>query len=225
MNWAGKHQAGQEGYEFHFGGTGFSDFFESLFGEGRFGQGRTGRTHVPTKGEDIEGDIMITLDEAFHGSTRSITVRKSQGSEETYKIKIPAGVESGSRIRLGGKGEAGSGRAEAGDLYLRVRVAPHPYFRLEGPDLIYDLELSPWEAVLGNAINFPTLDQTLKLKIPPGTQNGQRFRLRGQGFPRLGKPRGDLIVQIHVEVPESVTPAEKKAWEELVRVSSFNPRK
>ena len=214
----------QEGpHTFHFGGTGFSDFFESMFGGGRFGGERVNYGDISRRGQDIEGDIMITLEEASRGSIRSITVQRDD-SKETYKVKIPAGVEPGFRIRLSGKGEAGSGRGEAGDLYLRVRIAPHPYLHLENENLIYDLELAPWEAVLGTTLTISTLDQKLKLKIPLGTQNGQRLRLRGQGFPRLGKPRNDLIVQIHIEAPDQVSAEERKLWEELSRVSSFNPR-
>lgn len=210
--------------EFHFEGTGFSDFFESLFGAGRFGGAQhSGENSFSSRGQDIEGDIMITLEDAFHGSTRSIAVQR-HGKKETYNVKIPAGVEPGSRIRLGGRGEAGTGRGEAGDLYLRVRIAPHPYFHFEGDDLVYDLELAPWEAVLGTTVTISNLDQKLKLKIPPGTQNGRRLRLAKQGFRCFGKPRGDLIVLIRIEVPESTTAAEREAWEELMRRSGFNPR-
>ncbi len=220
---------GAPSYEFHFGGTGFSDFFESLFGAGRSTAGRSENDSFvdeevfSSRGQDIEGDIMITLDEAFRGSTRSITMERN-GIKETYKVKIPPGIEQDSRIRLGGQGKAGMGHGESGDLYLRVRIAPHPYLHFEGEDLVYDLELSPWEAVLGTTVTISILDQKFKLKIPPGTQNGQRLRLRGQGFPRLGKPRGDLIVLTHIEVPKSIAATERKAWEELAHKSSFNPR-
>jgi curved DNA-binding protein len=224
---------GPRHYEYHFGGTGFSDFFESLFGAGarQGGFGRAGRgfpdggfpQDLPQRGQDIEGDIMITLEEAFRGSTRTITVER-EGKTETFKVKIPPGIEPGSRIRLTGRGAAGSGNGEAGDLYLRVRLAPHPYFRLEKDGLIYDLDLTPWEAVLGATITISTLDQKVNLRVQAGTQNGQRLRLRGQGFKFMNQPRGDLIVQIHIEVPKTLTPAEREAWEKLASSSQFNPR-
>jgi len=207
-------------FEYRFGGTGFSDFFESLFGAGR---GQRGRGGYSSRGEDIEGDIMITLEEAFHGSTRSITVQRGNKTE-TYKVKIPAGVEPGSRIRLGGAGEAGVGQGPTGDLYLRVRLAPHPFLRLEGDDLIYDLDVAPWEAVLGASVTVSNLEQKLRLKVPAGVHNGQRLRLRGQGFKPRGRSPGDLLVQIHIEVPHAVAAKERELWEQLAKVSSFNPR-
>ncbi len=213
---------GMNDADFRFGGTGFSDFFESLFGAGR-GFNRPPGGGFSSRGEDIEGDIMITLEEAFHGSTRAITVQRGNKTE-TYKVKIPAGVEAGSRIRLGGAGEAGVGRGPTGDLYLRVRLAPHPFLRLEGENLVYDLDVTPWEAVLGTTLTVATLEQKLKLKIPAGVHNGQRLRLRGQGFKPIGRSPGDLLVQIHIEVPQSITPKEQDLWEQLARVSTFNPR-
>ncbi len=222
---------GQSG-GFSFSETGFSDFFETLFGAGGRGRasaggggerGHRGAQGFSARGQDIEGEIMITLEEAHRGSIRAITLQRDN-KQETYKVKIPAGIEQHSRIRLGGRGGEGLGGGEAGDLYLRVRIAPHPDFRLEGSNLIYDLELAPWEAVLGTTVIVPALDQKLNIKIPPGTQNGWRLRLRGQGFKGLGKERGDLIVQVHIEVPETVTATERTAWEALARSSSFNPR-
>jgi curved DNA-binding protein len=212
--------------DFHFGGTGFSDFFESLFGGSRFtheGHGPFNRAEYSERGQDVEGDLMITLDEAFRGSTRSVSVQRN-GNRETYRVQIPAGVEPGFRVRLGGKGEAGHGGGQSGDLYLKIHVAPHPYLKLEENNLIYDLDLAPWEAVLGSSVTISTPDQTLKVKIPPGTQNGHRLRLRGQGFKALKKERGDLIVHIHIEVPAEVTATEKKLWEDLQKASKFNPR-
>jgi len=215
---------GDQDFDFRFDGTGFSDFFERVFGAGRgFQRGGGAGRGYSSRGEDVEGDIMITLDEAFHGSTRAITVQRGKKTE-TYKVKIPAGVEPGSRIRLGGAGEAGIGEGPTGDLYLRVRLAPHPFLRLDGDNLVYDLEVAPWEAVLGTAVTVATLDQKLRLKVPQGVHNGQRLRLRGQGFKPRGRPPGDLLVQIHIEVPPSITAKERELWEQLARLSSFNPR-
>ncbi|MDD2710966.1 MAG: J domain-containing protein [Verrucomicrobiae bacterium] len=219
---------GRQERDFSFGGTGFSDFFETLFGSGR-GFGGGGRPmegfgqDASMRGQDIEGDIMITLEEAYHGTARTITLQRSAGTE-TYKVKIPAGMQQGGKVRLPKRGEQGMGGGPPGDLLLRVHIAPHPNFHLEGDDLVCDLEVTPWEAVLGASLPVKTLDQLLKVKIRPGTQNGVRLRLRGQGFKHLNGSRGDLLVHVNVEVPETITGAERQLWEQMARMSRFNPR-
>lgn len=224
---------GAQEYEFHFGGTGFSDFFEHLFGgRGRGagfreqdfgGHGGFAEEEYAERGRDIEGDIMVTLEEVKHGSVRSVTVRNNSRSE-TYQVKIPAGVTEGQRLRVAGRGEAGAGGGEAGDLYLRVRLAKHPDFEVEGHNLIYEAELAPWEAVLGANISVPTLDGRVNIKIPPGTQNGQKLRVRGRGLPQRDGGHGDLIVVARIEVPPKISDDERKLWEQLSRESKFNPR-
>jgi curved DNA-binding protein len=132
-------------------------------------------------------------------------------------------VTEGQRLRVAGRGEAGAGGGEAGDLYLRVRLAKHPDFRVEEHNLIYEAELAPWEAVLGANISVPTLDGRVNIKIPPGTQNGQKLRVRGRGLPTR-EGHGDLIVVTKVEVPGNISESERKLWEQLARESRFNPR-
>jgi curved DNA-binding protein len=222
---------GQE-YEFHFGGTGFSDFFEQLFGSmgrgGMRGGGFGGNTafedeEFATRGRDIEGDIMVTLEEAMRGSVRSVSVQHDS-RKETYQVKIPAGVAEGQRLRIAGRGEAGSGGAAAGDLYLRVRMAKHPDFQVEDHNLVYEAELAPWEAVLGANISVPTLAGRVNIKIPAGTQNGQKLRVRGRGLPLRTGGNGDLIVVTRIEVPNAISDSERKLWEQLSRESNFKPR-
>jgi len=225
---------GGESFEFNFGGAGFSDFFEQLFGQmGRGGPGgfrsRSAFTEEESaeRGQDIEGEILVSLAEAMRGSVRTVNVRRGNGrtaKTETYQVKIPPGVSEGQRLRLAGRGEAGSGGGEAGDLYLRVRFAKHPDFEVDGSNLIHEAELAPWEAVLGTSLAVPTLDGRVNIKIPPGTQNGQKLRVRGRGLPRRGDEPGDLIVIARVEVPTRVNDAERKLWEQLARESSFHPR-
>jgi curved DNA-binding protein len=239
--------------EFHFGGTGFSDFFEQLFGgrgaRGGFGFGGVDDGDFAARGQDVEADIMVTLEEALHGSVRSISLRRNlpcpacQGTGQnkgkacveclgagqvskvqTYKVKIPAGVREGQRLRVPGQGGAGMGGAAAGDLYLRVRLAKHPDFRVDDGELVYDLRLAPWEAVLGTNVSVPTLDGRVNIRIPPGTPNGRKMRLRGRGLPAGANTRGDLFVAVHIEIPERLTDQERMAWEELSRTSRFNPR-
>ena len=246
-----------EEFEFQFGGTGFSDFFEQLFGSmGRGGPGsRFGRAGAPgpeeaaEKGRDIEGDIMVTLEEAMKGSVRSVSVRRPVACEhcggtgqrarhvcnvcggsghvektETYQVKIPAGVTEGQRLRIPGRGEAGAGGGGAGDLYLRVRLAKHPDFEVQDHNLIYEAALAPWEAVLGSSISVPTLNGPINIRIPAGTQNGQKLRVRGRGLPQRNGASGDLIVQTVIEAPTKVSDTERKLWEQLAKESSFNPR-
>jgi curved DNA-binding protein len=244
-------------YEFQFGGTGFSDFFEQIFGSmgaqgaGGFGRGGSsaGEAMGTERGQDMEADLMVTLEEAKRGSLRSVSVRHAVAcgqcrgtgernrractacggtgqvvKTETYQVKIPAGVTEGQRLRLAGRGEAGLGGGAAGDLYLRVRLARHPDFEVEGHNLIHEAEIAPWEAVLGANISVPTLDGKVSIKVPPGTQNGQKMRVRGRGLPQRGGGSGDLIVETRVEVPQRVTESERKLWEQLARESRFNPR-
>ena len=243
-------------FEFQFGGTGFSDFFEQLFGSrGRRGSDAFGRqsgfagSDFAERGRDVEGDIMVTLEEASRGSVRSISVQHTGGCEncrgqgekngricsacggsgrvrktETYQVRIPAGVSEGQRLRLAGRGESAVGGAAAGDLYLRVRFARHPDFQVEGNALVYEVDIAPWEAVLGAQIAVPTLDGTVKIKIPPGTQNGQRLRVRNRGLAQRDGGRSDLIVVARVQLPTTVSEREQTLWEQLARESRFNPR-
>ena len=228
----------EEGSEYHFEGTGFSDFFEQFFGSrgrpsGGFGRatadGMGGET-IARHGQDIEGDILVTLDEVLHGSTRSIKLqhtdpRTGQTTLQTLQVKIPPGVREAQLIRLTGQGQKGIGGGNSGNLYLRVKFAQHPDYRVQGADLYYDLELSPWEAVLGATVDMPTLDGTVALKIPPGTTAERQFRLRGKGLPALNGPRGDLHAIVSIQVPAQPRPEQKILWEQLAAISTFNPRK
>src|SRR6266481_517271 len=183
------------GVQFEFDGTGFSDFFEAFFGGGRgrsaFG-GFGGRQATSERGADVEADIMVTLEEALHGSTRTVSLRRAGSDKvENYQVKIPRGVHEGQRIRLRGQGEAGARGGKSGDLFLRVRLARHPDFTVEG---------------------------NVRLKIPPGTQGGQRFRLRERGLPTASGKRGDLYVVVQINVPKKLTEREKEIWGELAKL-------
>ena len=236
---------GQRQQEYHFGGTGFSDFFEQFFGGGGRGVdvddlfrnaqsrgGGQGAAQYAMRGQDIEGDILVTLDEALQGSTRSISLQRldpvsSERETETFQVRIPPGAQEGRRIRVPGKGGSGQGGAAAGDLFLLVRLAAHPEFDVRGTDLYHELELAPWEAVLGAQVLVPTLSGSVKLRVPPGTSNGRQLRVKGQGLPtQPGKceERGDLYVVTRVDVPTQVTKEERELWEQLARISRFQPR-
>ena len=210
------------GVEFEFGGTGFSDFFEAFFGGGRgrsafggFGQRET----MAERGNDVEADIMVTLEEAYHGSKRQVSLRRAGSKKtETYQVRIPRGVREGQRIRLAGQGEAGEGGGKSGDLFLRVRLARHPDFSVEGNDLVHEVKIAPWQAVLGDQLIVPTLEGNARLKLPPGTQGGQRFRLRERGLPGVSGPRGDLYVVVQIALPKKLSEREREVWEQLARL-------
>jgi curved DNA-binding protein len=230
--------AGPNEADFEFGGTGFSDFFESFFGGRRDGFGSAGPMPGETdesgpafehRGRDVEADLLVTLEEALHGAVRKVTLRRPghNGTAErtdSYQVRIPAGVREGQRIRLAGQGGPGYGGAGPGDLYLRVRLARHPDFRVEDANLHCDLDLAPWEAVLGVQAKIPTLDGVTSLRVPPGTAAGSQLRLRGLGLPRAEGGRGDLYATVRIQIPPSVTAADRALWEQLAKTSTFNPR-
>jgi curved DNA-binding protein len=202
------------------GATGFSDFFESLFG------GRGGRTGAgfAMRGFDIEAEIPLTLEEAHRGVTRSITLQGPNGPK-TLDVTIPAGVRDGSVIRLAGQGQPGTGNAPAGDLLLRVRLEPHPLFSVIGDgDVQIDLPVAPWEAALGARVNVPTLDRSVEMTIPAGAQGGQQLRLRGQGLNRRNGGRGDEYVRLKIVNPPRLTEAEKALFAKLAAESRFDAR-
>src|SRR6266542_4176014 len=210
------------GVEFEFGGTGFSDFFEAFFGGGRgrsaFG-GFGGRQATAERGADVEADIMVTLEEALNGSTRTVSLRRAGSNKvESYQVKIPRGVREGQRIRLAGQGEAGVRGGKSGDLFLRVRLARHPDFAVEGSDLIHEVKIEPWRAVLGSELLVPTLEGKVRLKVPAGTQGGQRFRLRERGLPGVSGKRGDLYVEVQINVPKKLSEREREIWSELAKL-------
>ena len=170
-------------------------------------------------GADQEAELPLALEEAFQGGRRSIEL-----AGRTYDVTIPPGVTDGQRIRLSGQGGRGRGDGAAGDLYLVVRIRPHPRFRLDGRDITVDLPIAPWEGVLGSSVSVPTPGGTAKVKVPPGSSTGRRLRLRGQGMANPRGSPGDLYAEVKVMVPGTVTDAERELYQELSRVSSFNPR-
>ena len=227
--------------EFQFEGTGFSDFFEQFFG-GRaesargaspFSSYESANGHaepeVALRGQDIQGDILITFDEVLSGAMRTISVRRTNartGREETgtYQVRIPAGVQAGQSIRVSGKGGEGTNGGSAGDIYLRVRYAQHPDWQARGADLVGQLELAPWEAVLGATVPVRTLESTVSVKVPAGTQQGHKLRVRGKGLPAGAGKRGDLYVAVSIQVPAQIGKEEELLWKQLATKSNFDPR-
>ncbi|MEX0686461.1 MAG: DnaJ C-terminal domain-containing protein [Balneolales bacterium] len=212
---------GSPGFENQFGGESpFSDFFESFFGgrTGGFGTDpRTGQRQGPiqVKGRDLNAELDITLDDAYHGSHKSFMI-----NGQRIKIKIPPGIENGKRLKLKGKGEPSHGGGPAGDLFIKIRITSHELFRRDGENLHIELPISLYTAVFGGKANVPTPGGELKIKIPPETQPGKTLRLTGRGMPKAdnSKERGNLYVKLMVKIPENLTSKEMELFKKLAEL-------
>ncbi len=216
---------------YHFGGsTGFSDFFETLFGSRTAGDpfgafagtaGRSDRSHSrrPTRGSDVETDLLVKLDEVMHGAERQIRLRRPLGTgigkDTIVKVHIPQGISEGQLIRCAGLGEPGVNGGQPGDLFLRVRLERHPDFEVIGSDLQMEIAVPPWDSVLGSTIPIRTLHGPLQLKVPKGTQPGTRLRVKGKGLPEHGGKFGDLYLNMQIRLPEELDREEQRLWEAL----------
>ncbi|MGQ9518452.1 MAG: DnaJ C-terminal domain-containing protein, partial [Anaerolineae bacterium] len=191
-----------------FGSSGFSDFFEAIFGG-------MGRTRTTSRGQDVEHEVEITLEEAYRGTTRVLQV-----DGRRLEVKIPAGVKTGSRVRIAGEGAPGFGGGPRGDLFLKVKVLPHPAFARKGDDLYCEVDVDLYTALLGGEVRVPTLEGQVALRIPPETQAGRTFRLKGLGMPSLQNPshKGDLYVKVRVKLPEKLSDREKSLFRELANL-------
>ncbi|HEV7615483.1 MAG TPA: DnaJ C-terminal domain-containing protein [Solirubrobacterales bacterium] len=227
-NWkAGEDVSGASGFGGGFGGgdgkgfgdaAGFSDFFESFFG-GRRGPPR-GFDGFSMRGGDQEATLEVTLEEAARGGKQSISLPDGRD----FEVQIPPGVRDGQKIRLAGQRGEGASGGPAGDLYLRVRIKPHPRFRREDDDLVVEVPVAPWEAALGATVPVPTLHGNAKVKVPAGSSSGRRLRLRGEGMSGPGRRKGDLYASVRIVVPKVLEKRERELFEELAAVSRFDPR-
>lgn len=216
---AGPGPGGAGGFGYQPGGPDID--IEDLFG-GLFG-GRAGRGWGPIPGADQEAELPLTVDEAYRGTRKSITLGGAQ--RRTIDVKIPPGVTDGQRIRLAGQGGQGSDGARPGDLYLVVRILPHPVYHLAGRDLHVQLRLAPWEAALGTSVIVDTPGGEAKMTVPQGTSSGRRLRLRGHGLPNpRGRP-GDLFAEAKIMVPARLSQGERLLFEQLAAASDFDPRR
>ena len=198
------------------GGAGFSDFFDSLFGRGF--AGTQGPQRGSGRGQDQQARVQITLEDAFHGSSRAVNLSQAGGRSRTLEVRIPKGVRTGQRIRLAGQGSGG------GDLYLEIDFAPHRLYRLEGADLYLDLPVTPWEAALGATIKVPTLGGAVELTIPAGSQSGDKLRLRGRGLPGTPAP-GDQYVLLKMVTPPAHTDSARELYGRMEKELPLDPRR
>jgi len=221
------------GFEFHGappgggGQEGFSDFFESLFGQGRSPGGSRG-FHM--HGEDHHAKILIDLEDSFNGASRSISLQMPEVNQDghvvtrtrTLKVRIPKGIRQGQQIRLAGQGAKGMGSGKAGDLYLEIEFRPHRHYRVEGADVYLELPLAPWEAALGASVKVPTPAGAIDLKIPPNSQAGKKLRLKGRGIP--AKTAGDLYVVVQIALPPADDEKAQAIYKRMQEELEFNPR-
>jgi curved DNA-binding protein len=227
------------GFEFSGGGftdgdaSAYSDFFESLFGQG-FGRAQAGgrrQSGYHAHGEDHHAKVLIDLEDAYSGATRSIVLSMPEvdrsghvvTKQRTLNVKIPKGVKQGQRIRLAGQGSPGMGSGQAGDLYLEVEFKPHSIYRVEGHDVYVDLPVTPWEAALGATVKVPTPDGKVDMKIPAGTVSGRKMRLKERGIP--GRPPGDLYVVTQITLPPADSETAKELYRKMEQQLAYNPRK
>ena len=196
-----------------FGGGGFSDFFQSIFGG--MGAPRGARRQVSRKGRDYEQIVELTLEEAAHGTQRVFA-----GDNDRITVRIPPGVKTGSKVRVAGKGGPGIGGGPPGDLYLKIKIAKHPVFERQGDDLHCEVAVDLYTAVLGGEAKVPTLNGQVQLKIPPGTQGGKTFRLKDKGMPHLRNPekKGNLYAKIRISVPQKLGKKERALFRELANL-------
>ena len=233
-----QHTAGDHGGFGQDAGGDFSDFFDSIFGaQGGFQQahgGAGGRRPVSQRGRDIHHKIALFLEEAFDGCQRQLSLRVTEPDDhgmmrqrdKKLNVKIPAGVMPGQHIRLAGQGEAGVGEGKAGDLLLEIEFAPHPYFAVDGRNILFTLPISCWEAALGSSIEVPTLSGKVKLKIPKGASSGNKLRIKGKGLAGKGETQtGDQIVTLQVSLPSSHSREAEALYQKLSECEAgFNPR-
>ena len=204
----------------------FSDFFNMFFGAPAEIKEETARTKkkVPIKGENIETEINVGIEDAYFGTEKRISLRTVNGKMKTFAVKIPEGIRDGERIRLLGQGKNGQNGGKNGDMFIKINIQNNSKFKLQGYDIATDLYLTPWEAALGKRVNIDAIDDTVSLYVPPGIQSGEKVRIPQKGYKDGRGSRGDLVAEVKTVVPKKLTEDEKELFEKLKNISKFNPR-
>lgn len=220
-NWGGR--GGGSAGTGDFSGMDFSDFFSQMFGGGMGGSpgGAHRRPRAAPRGQDVEATLTLTLEEAFLGCEKQISVQG--GAQNSVKMRVPAGSLTGQRLRLSGKGQPSQMGGSPGNLLLTLQIAPHAMYRLEGKDIYLDTPIAVWEAALGATLTVPTLTGNLRLKVPAGARSGQKLRLGGRGMPS-SDGNGDFFVQLQIVLPPTLSDEERDLYARLQNLSQFNPR-
>ena len=204
----------------------FSEFFNMFFGnvETEDDIKKIKKAKVAVKGENVETEIKVKIEDAFYGLTKKISLRTVEGKMKTFTVSIPAGIRDGEKIRLIGQGKTGINGGKNGDLFIKINIENDSKFKLKGYDLYTDLCLTPWEAALGTRVKIDSIDDETQVYIPQGIQCGEIVKIQSKGYKNGQGGRGDLIVEVKIMVPKQLTNEEKKLFEKLDEISKFNPR-
>lgn len=218
FDFGGPGAGGGRGFDFGAGPSGFSSFFEMLFGGGRPGgwSTRGQQQTVPRRGADYESRLRLSLEDLARGGKRQVTLGDPEtGRSQMIEITVPKGIGPGQKMRLAGKGGPGANGGPRGDLLLEIELEPHPHFRVDGRDLLTTVDVPAWLAALGGEAEVPTLGGSSKIKLPGGSSSGRKIRLRGKGLPKTDGTRGDLYAEVRIVVPESLGEDEKRLFEKM----------
>ena len=207
----------------------FSDFFQMFFGDNAHSEvveeKREKNKKIPIKGENIETEINVSISDGFYGAEKKIALRTLSGKMKNFEVKIPAGIRNEEKIRLMGQGKPGKNGGKPGDLLIKIHIDNNQKYTLQGYDLYTNLLLTPWEAALGTKVELDSIDEKVSLYIPQGIESGEKIRIEGKGYHDGKAGRGDLIAQVQIMVPKNMTQEEKKLFEQLQKVSPYDPRK
>lgn len=201
-----------------------SEFKTLFFGQNEEKQEQTIYRKIPIKGENVETEINVKLEDAYFGLEKKLSLRTVNGKMKTFNVKIPSGIRNGEKIRLIGQGKKGIDGGKNGDLFIKVNILNNKKFKLDGYDIVTDLFISPWEAALGKRVNIESIEDEIEIYIPPGMQSGEKLRIAQKGYKDGQGGRGDLVANVKTVVPKNLTEEEKELFEKLKEISKFNPR-
>ena len=205
-------------------GSAFSEFFNMFFGETSTKTTEKENKNVPAKGENIETEITVKLEDAYYGLEKKISLRTVKGQMKTFSVKVPSGIRNGEKIRLLGQGKQGVNGGKNGDLFIKINIENNKKFKLQGCDILTNVYISPWEAALGKNINIESIEENITLSIPAGIQSGEQIIIPNKGYKDGQGGRGNLIAEIETVVPKQLTKQEKELFVQLQNISNFNPR-
>lgn len=204
-----------------------SDFFNMFFGSTKEEQAEKHAKNKkpPVKGENIETEIKVSIEDAFYGLSKKISLRTVEGNMKTFSVKVPAGIRANEKIRLIGQGKEGQNGGKNGDLFIKINIEDNSKFKLKGCDLHTSLFLTPWEAALGTKTQIDSIDESVALYIPPGIQSGETVKIAQKGYKDGKGARGNLVAEVKIMVPTELNDNEKELFEKMAEISTFNPRK